>query len=170
MPRIVRSGLVYHGHASTGRRGYRGQPGTTSARAHRMNRLPLSFWMGCACAHDAQRPGGGVGYDPVMSMSEATTRGVRVRVRAEFSPEHSSPGDDRWFFLYTIDIANEGNETVQLVTRHWIITDGTGQVEEIRGPGVVGRQPILEPGDSFGTPRGARCASRSARCRAPTRW
>ena len=84
-----------------------------------------------------------------MSASEAVTRGVRVRVRAEYSPEHSSPADDRWFFLYTIDIANEGNETVQLVTRHWIITDGSGQVEEVRGPGVVGRQPILEPGDNF---------------------
>lgn len=84
-----------------------------------------------------------------MSTSEATTRGVRVRVRAEFSPEHSSPADDRWFFLYTVAIANDGPETVQLVTRHWIITDGGGQVEEVRGPGVVGRQPILEPGDSF---------------------
>lgn len=88
-------------------------------------------------------------YDRGMSVSDTITRGVRVRVRAEFSPEHSSPGDDRWFFLYTVDIANEGNETVQLVTRHWSITDGSGQVEEVRGPGVVGRQPILEPGDTF---------------------
>ena len=84
-----------------------------------------------------------------MSTSEALTRGVRVRVNAEYSPERSSPAAEQWFFLYTVTISNEGTDTVQLVTRQWIITDGNGQVEEVRGPGVVGRQPVLRPGESF---------------------
>ncbi len=84
-----------------------------------------------------------------MSTSEAVTRGVRVRVKSQFSPERSSPAARQWFFLYTVTITNEGTETVQLVTRHWIITDGDGQVEEVRGPGVVGQQPVLRPGESF---------------------
>ena len=82
-----------------------------------------------------------------MSNSEATTRDICVRVRARFSPEHSQPS--RWFFLYTISIANEGAETVQLLTRHWIIRDATGRIEEVNGPGVVGEQPVIEPGDSY---------------------
>jgi ApaG protein len=52
-------------------------------------------------------------------------------------------------FLYTVEISNESRETVQLLTRHWIITDGTGHIEEVRGPGVVGKQPVLGPGQSF---------------------
>jgi ApaG protein len=84
-----------------------------------------------------------------MGTSDAITRGVRVRVKAEYSAEHSAPQQSRWFFLYTIVISNEGDETVQLVSRHWIITDGAGRVEEVEGPGVVGQQPVLEPGESF---------------------
>lgn len=84
-----------------------------------------------------------------MFTSEAVTRGVRVRVRSEYSPERSDPSKNEWFFLYTIEISNEGTGTVQLLTRHWIITDGTGHVEEVRGPGVVGKQPILRPGEAF---------------------
>ena len=84
-----------------------------------------------------------------MSTSEAVTRGLRVRVRADYAPERSNPARAEWFFLYTIRISNEGAETVQLLTRHWIITDGNGQVEEVRGPGVVGEQPILKAGESF---------------------
>jgi ApaG protein len=84
-----------------------------------------------------------------MFTSEAVTRGVRVRVASAYARERSDPGNSKWFFLYTITISNEGAETVQLVTRHWIITDGTGHVEEVRGPGVVGEQPILKPGESF---------------------
>jgi ApaG protein len=83
-----------------------------------------------------------------MSRSEATTEGVRVQVEARYSAEHSQPGE-RWFFLYTITVANEGDEPVQLVSRHWVITDGTGNVEEVRGLGVVGEQPLLEPGAAF---------------------
>jgi ApaG protein len=84
-----------------------------------------------------------------MSTSEAVTRGVRVQVAARYSPERSDPAHDLWFFLYTIRVRNEGGETVQLVNRHWIITDATGHVEEVRGPGVVGEQPVLAPGESF---------------------
>ena len=81
--------------------------------------------------------------------SEACTRGVRVQVRACYSPENSAPQRSQWFFLYTIRIANEGSEAVQLLSRHWIITDATGHVEEVRGPGVVGAQPLLAPGEGF---------------------
>lgn len=81
--------------------------------------------------------------------SEALTHGVRVQVRAVYSPEHSQPDQQRWFFLYTIRIANEGRAPVQLVSRHWIITDATGAQQEVRGAGVVGEQPRLEPGEEF---------------------
>lgn len=84
-----------------------------------------------------------------MFSSEAVTRGIRVRVESEYAPDRSEPAKNQWFFLYTVTIANEGPETVQLVTRHWIVTDGTGQLEEFRGPGVVGKQPTLRPGESF---------------------
>jgi ApaG protein len=84
-----------------------------------------------------------------MFSSEAVTRKIRVQVQAEYAPERSRPADHHWFFLYTITITNEGDETVQLVTRHWIITDGNDNVEEVKGPGVVGEQPVLQPGDAF---------------------
>jgi ApaG protein len=84
-----------------------------------------------------------------MFTSEAITRGVRVRVRAGYVPERSDPARNQWFFIYTVQISNEAKETVQLVSRHWIITDANGHVEEVQGPGVVGKQPILRPGESF---------------------
>jgi ApaG protein len=84
-----------------------------------------------------------------MFTSDAVTRGVRVHVESEYAAERSQPSQNQWFFLYTITIANEGTETVQLLTRHWIITDAAGRVEEVRGPGVVGKQPTLKAGDSF---------------------
>jgi ApaG protein len=84
-----------------------------------------------------------------MSTSEAVTRRVRVQVRAEYAPERSSPASQQWFFLYTVTIANEGEDTVQLTTRHWIITDANNHVEEVKGPGVVGEQPVLPPGETF---------------------
>jgi ApaG protein len=84
-----------------------------------------------------------------MFTSDATTNGVRVQVVARYSPERSQPSGSKWVFLYTVTISNEGTETVQLLTRHWIITDGAGHVEEVRGPGVVGKQPTLAPGESF---------------------
>jgi ApaG protein len=84
-----------------------------------------------------------------MFNSEALTRGIRVKVQSEYSPDQSAPSKNQWFFLYTVTISNESAETVQLLTRHWVITDGTGHIEEVRGPGVVGKQPTLKPGDSF---------------------
>jgi ApaG protein len=90
-----------------------------------------------------------------MFVSEATTRGVRVSVLAEYSPERSRPDQQQWFFLYTITIANTGSETVQLLSRHWIITDATGHIEEVRGPGVIGQQPVIEPGEEFTYTSGA---------------
>ena len=81
--------------------------------------------------------------------SEAVTNGIRVHVTARYSADQSQPLRGQWFFLYTIEIVNEGNETVQLVSRHWIITDAENNVEEVRGLGVVGRQPTLAPGESF---------------------
>ena len=88
-------------------------------------------------------------HDAHMFTSEALTRGIRVRVESEYAPDRSQPGKSQWFFLYTVTISNEGSDTIQLLTRHWVITDGTGHIEEVRGPGVVGKQPTLRPGDSF---------------------
>ena len=64
-------------------------------------------------------------------------------------PGHSNPHENKWFFLYTVRLTNEGRETVQLISRHWIITDAMGAVKEVRGPGVIGKQPVLGPGESF---------------------
>jgi ApaG protein len=82
-----------------------------------------------------------------MSNSEALTREIRVEVESRFSPERSDAAN--WFFLYTIRISNEGEETVQLISRHWIIRDATGETQEVSGPGVVGEQPVLQPGEQF---------------------
>ncbi len=81
--------------------------------------------------------------------SESLTRGVRVTVNARYSSSHSDPAKREWFFLYTVTITNEGDETVQLVNRHWVIMNANGHVEEVRGPGVVGNQPTLKTGESF---------------------
>ena len=84
-----------------------------------------------------------------MFTSEAVTNGVRIHVESVYSPERSNPSQQQWFFLYTVTITNQGRETVQLVSRHWIITDGCGHIEEVKDTGVVGEQPILKPGESF---------------------
>lgn len=81
--------------------------------------------------------------------SEAETRGIRVTVEARFAPEYSHPHQGLWFFFYTVTLSNEGDETAQLLRRHWVITDGEGRTEDVEGPGVVGEQPTLEPGQSF---------------------
>jgi len=91
-----------------------------------------------------------------MSTSEAVTHSIRVRVEAEYSAERSSPASQQWFFLYKVTISNEGDATVQLMTRHWVITDGNNHVEEVKGPGVVGEQPVLAPGESFTYTSGSR--------------
>jgi len=82
-------------------------------------------------------------------VSEAVTHNIRVEVLSEHSRENSRPLEDVWVFQYTVRITNQGSETVQLISRHWIITDAFQHVEEVRGPGVVGEQPVLEPGKSF---------------------
>ena len=83
------------------------------------------------------------------SSSEAVTNNIRVEVESRYAPEHSRPFQSSWVFHYTIRITNEGDERVQLLSRHWIITDVNGRTEEVRGPGVVGEQPVLSPGESF---------------------
>lgn len=80
--------------------------------------------------------------------SEAITRRIRVHVHSEYVHQQSRPGTGPWVFAYHVTITNEGDETVQLLGRHWIITDADGDVEEVRGPGVVGNQPVLRPGES----------------------
>ncbi len=82
-------------------------------------------------------------------MSDTTTRGVRVQVQSAYVPERSAPQEGRYFFAYRIRISNLGEQTVQLVSRRWVITDADGHVEHVQGPGVVGEQPVLEPGESF---------------------
>ena len=80
---------------------------------------------------------------------EATTRGVTVRVSVTYLPDQSEPAHGRWFWAYHIRIENDGDGAVQLLTRHWIITDGRGGQEEVRGDGVVGDQPMIDPGESY---------------------
>jgi ApaG protein len=82
-------------------------------------------------------------------MSDAVTNGVRVEVLSRHSSENSRPMQGEWLFEYTVRITNQGSDTVQLISRHWIITDGVDHVEEVTGPGVVGKQPVLAPGESF---------------------
>jgi ApaG protein len=80
-------------------------------------------------------------------MSDAVTNSIRVEVLARHSPENSRQGE--WVFEYTVRITNQGTDTVQLISRHWIITDALEHTEEVKGPGVVGEQPVLAPGESF---------------------
>jgi ApaG protein len=81
--------------------------------------------------------------------SDALTRGIRITVQSRFEPDRSAPDEGQWFFSYHVRIANEGERVAQLVSRHWIITDGDGKEQVVRGPGVVGEQPVLEPGEAF---------------------
>jgi ApaG protein len=78
-----------------------------------------------------------------------TTRGIRVEVRSEYVPERSSVKDKSYWFQYHIRISNVGARTAQLISRHWIITNADGEVEVVKGPGVVGEQPVLPPGGAF---------------------
>lgn len=82
-------------------------------------------------------------------MYHAVTREIEVKVTPRFLPERSSPDNGYYFWAYTIEIANRGTQTVQLKTRHWKITDAHGRLQEVRGAGVVGEEPVLNPGESF---------------------
>ena len=81
--------------------------------------------------------------------SSTTTQGIRVDVRSRFLPERSSPRDGSYLFQYDVRISNVGSKTAQLISREWIITNADGEVETVRGPGVIGEQPVLPPGASF---------------------
>ena len=89
--------------------------------------------------------------EPVKALfpHSATTRDIVVRVSVSFLPEQSEPGRGRWFWAYHIRVENAGASAVQLVSREWIITDGRGARHEVRGEGVVGEQPVIEPGAAF---------------------
>jgi ApaG protein len=82
-------------------------------------------------------------------MSDTVTEGVRIRVRPQYVPEQSDVSAGRYLFAYHVRIENQGERRVQLQSRHWIITNGEGRSEEVRGPGVVGQQPSLAPGEHF---------------------
>jgi len=82
-------------------------------------------------------------------VSEALTHHIRVQVKSTFLPERSAPERRQYIYQYRIRITNEGERVAQLISRHWIITDGFGQVEEVKGPGVVGEQPHISPGETF---------------------
>ena len=116
-------------------------------------------------------------------MYKATTRSILVTVEPSFVEAESSPSDNRYFWAYSIEIVNKSEEVVRLRSRHWRITDANGRTEEVRGAGVVGKQPVLKPGEKFSytsgcplsTPRGSwsaatRCRTRrasSSRSRSP---
>jgi ApaG protein len=82
-------------------------------------------------------------------MSDTTTEGIRIEVRPAYLRERSDPASNAWFFTYHITITNTGAQPAKLLSRHWIITNGDGKEEHVKGPGVVGKTPRLEPGHSF---------------------
>jgi ApaG protein len=82
-------------------------------------------------------------------MSDTTTRGIRVQVHSSYDEERSSPPESYYFFVYHVRITNGGTEAVQLVSRDWLITDGNGEVQRVQGPGVVGEQPMIAPGETY---------------------
>jgi len=82
-------------------------------------------------------------------MAEAKKHEIRVEVATSFLPEQSDPEADRYVFSYAITITNVGTVAAQLISRHWLITDADGKVQEVRGLGVVGNQPLLQPGEKF---------------------
>lgn len=82
-------------------------------------------------------------------MYTAVTRDIQVTVMPQFVADRSEPEEGRFFWAYTVEITNLGREPVQLTSRHWRITDANGIIEEVRGPGVVGEQPVIQPGESF---------------------
>src|SRR6202034_2912456 len=85
----------------------------------------------------------------------AITRGIEVSVEPTYLEENSSPATSRYLWAYRVTIANQGRETVQLLSRHWMITNARGELTEVKGPGVVGEQPFLRPGESYAYTSGA---------------
>ena len=93
------------------------------------------------------------------SMAESKRYEIRVQVATRYVAEQSDPAAGRHVFAYTIEISNTGTVSAQLISRHWIITDADGQVQEVRGLGVVGHQPLLAPGQSFEYTSGCQLAT-----------
>lgn len=93
--------------------------------------------------------------------SDTLTDGIRVRVAAQLVPAQSAPDRGHWVYAYRVKISNEGGEPAQLISRHWIIRDADNDIKEVRGPGVVGENPELEPGAEFEYMSG---------CQLPTEW
>src|SRR5262249_32733537 len=128
--------VPWHRRSRWGQRADGGRICQPSEFAHLARAPPLvrrtSAWQGC-----------------VVPTSTAITNGIRVTGTSGYEPAQSSPTEHRYVFAYTVKVANEGTETAQLRSRHWIITHGNGKVEEVRGPGVVGHQPVLRPGEQF---------------------
>ncbi|ADE16107.1 ApaG domain protein [Nitrosococcus halophilus Nc 4] len=87
--------------------------------------------------------------DKICFMEESKSYKIVIEVETAFVEEQSDPSSARYVFAYTITIHNQGNIPVKLLNRHWVITDGEGQVREVHGQGVVGEQPYLKPGDQF---------------------
>jgi len=85
----------------------------------------------------------------------ATTRGITVKVQPYFLEEQSSPDSSHYVWAYHVRIENNGQDTVQLLTRHWRITNANGRVQEVKGDGVIGKQPVLRPGEAFEYASGA---------------
>lgn len=83
-------------------------------------------------------------------MENNSTYKIQISAQVKHLAEQSDEADNRYVFSYTITLTNNGESTVQLISRHWVITDGNSQVQEVRGQGVVGEQPVLKPGQSFG--------------------
>ena len=88
-------------------------------------------------------------------MSKQSEQAIRITVESRHLPQESDPSAQRYVFAYTITIENNSNEASQLLNRHWIITDGQGDIEEVQGPGVVGQQPRIQPGEGFRYSSGA---------------
>ena len=82
-------------------------------------------------------------------MSDTTPRGIRIQVEPEYRADQSDPDRDHYLFAYRIRISNVGEQTATLRSRHWVITNANGHTEEVRGPGVVGEEPELAPGEAF---------------------
>ncbi len=82
-------------------------------------------------------------------MTEGINQGIKIKIETIYIPERSQPEQNQYFFAYNITISNQRSEAVQLLNRHWIITNGNGEKEEVQGPGVVGEQPLLKPEESF---------------------
>jgi ApaG protein len=98
---------------------------------------------------DRARPGSAMTKSAVLTNYRAVTRQIEVKVLPRFLPDRSSPDNGYFFWSYTVTLSNLGRETVQLKTRHWRITDAHGRLQEVRGPGVVGEEPVLAPGGHY---------------------